>query len=145
MRDFYRQRAGRKFGFLLVAPVCALLTTPAACTKSDELILRCKGSVSSFMPTSWTQDDELIAVHIKEGKITVSGNDMLLGQNIRLCPPGTLGIPSDTLFFDSSGCGTTDKPQTRQYGTLNTILLRFDITNTTDRIGITGRFTCTKT
>ncbi len=128
---------------LLAATVCALLANPA-CAEPDELILRCTGRVGSFMPISWTKDDELIAVHIKEGKITVSGNDFLLGQNIRLCPPGTLGIPSDTLVFDSSGCGATDKPQTRQYGTLNTILMRLDVTNTTDRIGITGRFRCTK-
>jgi hypothetical protein len=96
------------------------------------------------MPITWTREDELIAVHIKEGKITVSGNDFLLGQNIQLCPPGTLGIPSDTLYFDSSGCGGRAETQTRQYGTLNTILMKLDVTNTTDRIGITGRVTCTK-
>jgi hypothetical protein len=132
----------RKFA-LLAAAVCASLTTPAR-GEPDELILRCKGRVGSFLPMSWTKDDELIAVHIKEGKTTVSGNDFLLGQNIQLCPPGTLGIPSDTLYFDSSGCGATDKPQTRQYGTLNTILMQLDLTNTTDRIGVTGRFACTK-
>jgi hypothetical protein len=131
----------RKFA-LLAAVVCALLTAPAS-AEPDELILRCKGRVSSFMPMSWTRDDELIAVHIKEGKITVSGNDFLLGQNIRLCPR-TLGTPSDTLYFDSGGCGGRAETQTRQFGTLNTILMQLDLTNTTDRIGITGRFTCTK-
>jgi hypothetical protein len=85
------------------------------------------------MPTVWTIDDELIAVHIKEGKITVSGNDFLFADNIRLCPSGTLGIPTDTLYFDSSGCGATAKPEARQYGTFNTILMKFDLTNTTDR------------
>ena len=94
---------------LLAAAMCVLLATPAR-GEPDELILQCKGRVGSFMPMSWAKDDELIAVHIKEGKITVSGNDFLLGQNIRLCPPVTLGIPS----------------------------------HTTDRIGITGRFMCTK-
>ena len=74
----------RKFA-LLAAAVCASLTTPAR-GEPDELILRCKGRVGSFLPMSWTKDDELIAVHIKEGKTTVSGNDFLLGQNIQLCP-----------------------------------------------------------
>jgi hypothetical protein len=128
---------------LLAAAVCALLTTPARGVP-DELILRCKGRISLFMPMTWTKDDELIAVHMKEGKITVSGNDFLLGQNIQLCPPGTLGTPSATLYFDSSGCGGRAETQTRQYGALNTILLQLDLTNTTDRIGVTGRFTCMK-
>jgi hypothetical protein len=117
---------------------------PPARAIPDELVLRCKGSVSSFTPTLWTKENELIAVHIKEGQFTVSGNDFLLGQNIRVCPPGTLGIPSDTLYFDSSRCDGIAKTQTRQYGTLNTILMKLDITNTTDRIGVTGRFWCTK-
>jgi hypothetical protein len=96
------------------------------------------------MPITWTRDDQLIAVHIKERKITVSGNDFLLGQNIRVCPPGTLGTPSDELYFDSSGCGSRVETQTRQFGTFNAILMQLDLTNTTDRIGVTGRFTCTK-
>jgi hypothetical protein len=61
------------------------------------------------MPVSWTKNDKLIAVHVKEGKVTVSGNDLLLGQNIQVCPPGTLGIPSDDLYFDSSGCGALER------------------------------------
>lgn len=129
---------------LQIVVVLVLLLTGGAKAEPDELILRCKGSVSSFMPVVWTKDDELIAVHIKEGNITVSGNDFLLGKNIRLCPSGTLGIPADALYFDSSGCGATAKPQTRQYGTFNTILMKFDLTNTTDRIGVTGRFMCSK-
>jgi hypothetical protein len=130
--------------FALPAAVVWVLVTARVSAEPDELILRCKGRLSSFMPITWTREDELIAVHIKEGKITVSGNDFLLGQNIQLCPPGTLGIPSDTLYFDSSGCGGRAETQTRQYGTLNTILMKLDVTNTTDRIGITGRVTCTK-
>jgi hypothetical protein len=98
------------------------------------------------MPVSWTKDDELIAVHVKEGKVTVSGNDFLLGQNIQVCPPGNLGTSSDDLYFDSSGCGGRAETQKRQFGTFNTILMKFDITNTNDNppLLITGRFTCTK-
>jgi hypothetical protein len=132
----------RKFVLAAVA-VCALLTPPAY-SKSDELILRCKGSVGSFMPTVWTKDEELIAVHIKNRKITFSGNDFLSGNDMQLCPAETLGIPADTLYFDSDGCSTTTKSETRQYGTLNTILMKLDLTNTTDRIGVTGRFRRTR-
>ena len=91
------------------------------------------------MPSLWTKDDELIAVHIKDGKITVSGNDHLLGNNIQLCPSGTLGLPAYKVYFDSSGCGAIAKSQTREYGTLNMILMKFDLTNTTDRIIVRGR------
>jgi hypothetical protein len=110
----------------------------------DELILRCEGTVGSIMPSSWIKNDELIGVHIKNREITLSGNDFLLGQNIKLCPAGTLGTPSDTWYFDSGGCGGKALTQTRQYGTFNTILMKLDVTNTTDRILITGRFKCMK-
>jgi class 3 adenylate cyclase len=80
------------------------------------------------MPITWTRDDQLIAVHIREGKITVSGNDFLLAQNIRLCRPGTLGTPLDELYFDSGGYGGRVETQTRQFGTFNTILMQLDLT-----------------
>jgi hypothetical protein len=67
-----------------------------------------------------------------------------LGQRDKFCPAGTLGIPVDTLYFDSNGCSSTSKSETREYGTFNTILMQLDLTNTTDRIGVTGHFKCTK-
>jgi hypothetical protein len=115
------------------------------CAKSNELILQCKGNVSGFMPTLRSKDDEMIGVHVRNGMITFSGNDFLLGNNITVCPPGTLGIPVDTLYFDSSGCsGRSEIGTPRQYGTLNTIIMKLDLTNTGDRLGITGRFHCSK-
>jgi hypothetical protein len=95
---------------------------------------------------TWTKGDEIIAVHIKNGTITFSGNDYLLGNDITICPPGTLGTPSDALFFDSSGCSgrLKDLVAPRQYGTLNKILLKLDLTNTNQQFGTTGRFHCTK-
>jgi hypothetical protein len=92
----------------------------------------------------WTKDGELIATHVKNGAITFSGNGFLLGEKIKLCPEGTLGISSDTFYFDSSGCSGISKTETRQYGTLNIILMQLDLTNTTDRIGVRGHFNCTK-
>jgi hypothetical protein len=77
--------------------------------------------------------------------ITLSGNDFLLGNNITVYPPGTLGTPADTLYFDSSGCGgRSEIGAPRQYGTLNTIIMKLDLTNTSDRLGVTGRFHCSK-
>jgi hypothetical protein len=115
----------------------------------DELVLRCEGWVGSWSPTLWHKEREEIAVHIKNGTITFSGNKFLLGKNIGICPPETLGIPADSLYFSSDGCGSRAKlPEHRQYGTLNTILLKLDLSNTdwrTDRVlGITGEFSCTK-
>jgi hypothetical protein len=115
----------------------------------DELVLRCEGWIGSWSPTSWHKDREEIAAHLKNGTITFSGNKFLLGENIAICPPGTLGIPADSLYFSSDGCGNRPKlPEHRQYGTLNTILLKLDLSNTdwrTDRVlGITGEFNCTK-
>jgi hypothetical protein len=115
----------------------------------DELVLRCEGWIGSWSPTSWYKDGEKIAAHIKNGTITFSGNKFLLGKNIAICPPGTLGNPADSLYFSSDGCGNRAKlPEHRQYGTLNTILLKLDLTNTdwrTDRgLGIRGEFNCTK-
>jgi hypothetical protein len=115
----------------------------------DELVLRCEGWIGSWSPTSWHKEREEIAAHIKTGMITFSGNKFLLGEKISICPPGTLGIPADSLYFSSDGCsGRAKLPEHRQYGTLNTILLKLDLSNTdwrTDRVlGITGEFNCTK-
>jgi hypothetical protein len=115
----------------------------------DELVLRCEGWIGSWSPTSWYKDREEIAAHTKNGTITFSGNELLLGENIAICPPGTLGIPADSLYFSSDGCGNKAKlPEHRQYGTLNTILLKLNLSNTdwrTDRpLGIQGEFHCTK-
>jgi hypothetical protein len=128
--------------FEVALVVFVLLLT--GCSKEPELVLRCEGTVGSFKSPLWTKDGELIAAHVKNGVITFSGNSFLLGENVRLCPAGTLGIPVDTLYFDSSGCSTTSKSETREYGTFNTILMQLDLTNTTDRIGVTGHFKCTK-
>jgi hypothetical protein len=115
----------------------------------DELVLRCDGWIGSWSPTLWHKEREEIAAHIKNGTITFSGNRFLLGENIAICPPKTLGIPADSLYFSSDGCGNrATSPEHRQYGTLNTILLKLDLSNTnwrTDRaLGITGEFNCTK-
>jgi hypothetical protein len=74
------------------------------CAKPDELILQCKGNLGTFTSPLWNKEDEVIGVHVKNGTITFSEDDFLSGNNITICPPGTLGLPSDTLYFDSSGC-----------------------------------------
>jgi hypothetical protein len=104
--------------------VLVLVLLLAGCSKEpDELVLRCEGSVGSFRSPLWTKDGELIATHVKNGAITFSGNGFLLGEKIKLCPEGTLGISSDTFYFDSSGCSGMSKTETRQYGALNIILM----------------------
>jgi len=90
--------------------VLVLVLLLAGCSKEpDELVLRCEGSVGSFRSPLWTKDGELIATHVKNGAITFSGNGFLLGEKIKLCPEGTLGISSDTFYFDSSGCSGMSK------------------------------------
>lgn len=115
----------------------------------DELLLRCEGWIGNWSPTPWYKENERIAAHIKNGMITFSGNSLLLGNNITICPPQTLGIPADSLYFSSDGCsGRAKMPEHRQYGTLNTILLKLNLSNTdfrTDRpLGIQGELNCTK-
>jgi hypothetical protein len=121
-----------------VVQILTLLLLLAGCNDPDDLLLQCKGDVSSFMPSVWTQNDEHIAVRISDKKVSFSGNGLLLGKNITICRDG------DDIYFDSDTCDNRKTTQNRQYGTYNRILMTLDLTNTTDRIGITGRFKCTK-
>lgn len=102
-------------------------------------MLKCEGRVSSLRP-AWTKSNQSIAVRIKKGKITFSGNDYLRGDDIQICHEG------DDLYFDSDTCAALKTTQTRQYGTFNKILMRLDLTNTIEREGLfihlSGRFTC---
>lgn len=116
----------------------AFLLLAMGCNGSDDLLLQCKGSVSSFMPTTWTKDDEQIAIRISGKQISFSGSRLLLGQNIKICKNG------DDIYFDSDTCGNYKTTENRQYGTYNRILMTLDLTNTTDRIGLTGHYKCTK-
>jgi hypothetical protein len=122
---------------LLKSGLTALfLSTTAVSAAAGDLILRCMGTIASFMPSTWTKDDQEIAVHIQGQIISFSGNDLLLGQNIRICKGG------DDVYFDSDTCEGKVTTNTRQYGTFNRILRRLILTNTTDKIGLTGNFKC---
>ncbi len=116
----------------------AFLLLVMGCNDSDDLLLQCKGNVSSFMPSVWTKDDEQIAVRIGGKQISFSGSNLLHGQNIKICRDG------DDIYFDSDTCGDHVTTENRQYGTYNRILMMLDLTNTTDRIGVTGHYKCTK-
>jgi hypothetical protein len=112
------RRAMHRSCLRVVLVFCILL--PAGCKDSDELVLECKGSVGSFRSPLWTKDDELIAARIKGGKISFSGNNFLLGRDIKLCRDG------DDAYFDSDRCDGTVTTETRQYGTFNRILMTLD-------------------
>jgi hypothetical protein len=90
------------------------------------------------MPTVWRKDDEQIAVRISGKQISFSGSNLLRGQNIKICRDG------DDIYFDSDTCSDHVTTENRQYGTYNRILMTLDLTNTTDRIGVTGHYKCTK-
>jgi hypothetical protein len=113
-----------------------IFVSPAKAAESTELILRCKGQIVSFRGPSWVKDNELIAAHIKNGRITFSGNSLLQGKNIRI------SRHEDEMYFDSDTCSNVATTETRQYGTFNRISMTLDLTNTTDQIGVQGHFTC---
>jgi hypothetical protein len=125
-------------GWLGKGVTIAFLLLTTACNDSDDLLLQCKGNVASFMPSVWTKDDEQIAARIGGKQISFSGSNLLRGQNIRICRDG------DDIYFDSDTCGDRVTTENRQYGTYNRILMTLDLTNTTDRIGVTGHFKCTR-
>ena|SRR5215831_16804041 len=89
--------------YLRPALVFLVLLASIGCAKADDLILQCKGTVSSFMSPLWTKDDQVIAVHVKNDAITFSGNDFLRGNDVRICPPGYLGTTSDEWFLTATG------------------------------------------
>jgi hypothetical protein len=115
--------------------ILPLLTTSGRGASGD-LVLRCRGTLSSFMPTTWIQDNEEIAARINNKTISFSGSRLLLGKNIEICKNG------DDIYFDSDTCSGRSTTEARQYGTFDRILMTLVLTNTTDRIGLTGDFQC---
>jgi hypothetical protein len=118
------------------------LLPAVALAASEDVVLRCKGTIASFAPTTWTADDEEIVARITGNAMTFSGNSLLLGRDIKVARIG------DDIYFDSDTCGGPVTTQTRQYGTFNRILMTLVLTNTIDRlghfVGLTGHFKCVR-
>ena len=111
----------------------------------DDVYLQCKGDISIFKTGGLqTVDNQKIAVHIKDGQITFSGNSLLLGENIQICTPS-----KDEPYFDSETCvGKSRKDRKRKYGTYNKITGALNLTNEiydSSTALIDGRFECTTT
>jgi hypothetical protein len=106
--------------------------------------LRCKGTVAihGSHPVQ-IEDKQNIAAHIRSGKISFSGNILLLGEKIQICTPSTTQP-----YFDSETCeGRSRKDRKRKYGTFNNVTGALVLTNEIwegDTAFITGHFTCTR-
>lgn len=143
---------------LLLAPattirlLAVLLGTSlvVACSKaansiaSEDAYLKCEGEVSILKsgPLQIVEKQE-IAAHIKNGRISFSGNNLLSGDNIQIC---TTGTSADQPYFDSESCNNRAKnDRKRKYGTFNKITGALDLTNEiheNDVALITGHFKC---
>ena len=101
-------------------------------------------STSSFVE----QTDQVIAMHIDSSKVDFSGNNLLLGNQIKICKIGEIEFSKkDEMYFDNSGCKTVitnPKNETRKYGTYNFITNELTLTNMlqNDLSMVRGTFTC---
>jgi hypothetical protein len=111
-------------------------------TEPGELIMVCRGDINAIGEVGWNKKNETIAAHVKNEKISLSGNDFLGGRDIRICPSGPWGPSDDELYFDTRGCGPSGKYDPRTYGTYNKIIRTLDVTHTAEGFVISGRFKC---
>lgn len=122
-----------------------------ACSDSKppltDTYLKCTGTISSLGNSSSLIKNQQIAVRISGGTISFSGNSMLLGEHIPICPAGSNGRSEDDVYFDSESCvGTRREDPRRRYGTYNRILGTVELTNTIENqalYSISGTFECT--
>jgi len=129
------------YGVRPINSIAAQDTLPLA----SETRLLCKGIITISSPSSVRilQDQE-IAAHIGDGKISFSGNPYLFGNSIRICTPS-----DDQPNFDNQKCGDkADLEDSHQYGTYSKITGAIDLTNETpapNRLHIEGSFKCDRT
>lgn len=128
----------------VVAPIVLAYSQPAHSIAGDNVYLRCKGTIAihGSQPTQ-IEDKQEIVVHIKSGKISFSGNILLIGENIQICTPS-----KPQPYFDSETCeGRSRKDRKRKYGTFDKVTGALDLTNEIwegDTAFISGRFTCSR-
>ena len=109
----------------------------------------CKGSTHSLAVTGSVADlDDEIAMRVTDDRVFFSGSSMLQGDNIKICPIGSIEFAKkDEMYFDSSGCSMDDKALKRQYGTYNYITKKLNLSNEFDNglVGyIQGSFHCSE-
>ena len=126
----------------LVAVLGTLLVV--ACSKSDNLIASEEAYLK--MAPSIGREARDRCTHIKNKRISFSGNDLLSGEGIQIC---TTGASVDQPYFDSESCDNDPRNDPkRKYGTYNKITGALDLTNEVSANSvalITGRFKCVKT
>ena len=125
--------------------LCVLMSVHASAeAKPTELIMVCRGDISAIGDVTWDRENEVIAAHVKNDKISLSGNLFFRSQNIRICPSGTDNLSDDERLFDTDGCGQTKNGDPRTYGIYNEILRTLTVTRTDNKINTTvmGHFKC---
>jgi hypothetical protein len=126
---------------------CFLLLTSLSASSSEDSYLRCTRKITvhnSALPT--TKDQQEIAAHIvKRSKINFSGNSLLGGDDISICPAGTLGTSHDEYLFDSESCSGSTSGQGRTYGTYNPITRNLSVSSDRHVVDVwlvEGSFAC---
>lgn len=128
----------------VIVPLTFAYSQAAHSVTADDVYLRCKGGASIFRDSGMQiVEKQEIAAHIKNGKISFSGNGLLLGENIPICT-----LSKDQPYFDSESCeGSSRFGKKRKYGTYNKITGALDLTNERSENNvalITGHFKCAK-
>ena len=124
----------------LALALCAFAFSTAIA--ADDIYLRCNGAISFFRSHGIeTVERQEIAAHLKSGRVSFSGNSLLIGKNIEIC------TPSDAeMYFDIESCrGRSRTDPRRVYGTLNKITGALSVTSTSPDATthlIEGRFQC---
>lgn len=115
----------------LAALLIGLFTACSGPGNSQQL--SCTGSITPFVTVDQqgkVAPNQQIEVRISRRNISFSGNPLLSGRDVSICPPGNSGWATGGHYFDNQACASSPHPEgTRVYGTYNEISGELDLTN----------------
>ena len=116
-------------------------------TYQDRTML-CRGSIVSWTGgrSLYLGDSSKIGLRIENDVVSTSGNGMISVDSIKGCQPNENQYSKkDHLFFDSSGCRSSEAPTKRTYGSFDYLTKELQISQHFDHLEwVDGKFKCDK-
>jgi hypothetical protein len=125
----------------------------AGCSGADKTNqqMSCSGSITPFLTNEKQAEvapNQQIDVRIHGQRISFTGNSLLVGKDVAICPPGNSGWAEGGHYFDSEACTSSPhKDGVRVYGTYNEISGKLDLTNEVSGSQyelVQGSFSCSR-
>jgi hypothetical protein len=136
-------------GSLTLGALAVLSACSGSAKESQQL--SCNGNITPFLTNEKRADvaaNQSIEVLIRKQRISFTGNSLLSGKDVAICPPGNSGWADGGHYFDSEACTSSPRKNgVRVYGTYNELSGSLDLTNEVAGSKyelVQGSFSCAK-